>query len=167
MNETNLDALTMEQVRAMDNAALRVLVAEMLDYRIYEGNGRYGRYVFCGPWLAEYTERQLERFWDMARSYTTPEAAKTSQDVPDWPEDLDYAVDLLHTLMKPNDGFHWHLATEAPDSFVCIAGYEGMAAERHKERGEIVRVLEYAPTPARAVTLAWVAWKLATREATA
>lgn len=144
-----MDALTIHQAREMDNDELRALVAQMLDYRLYEGNGRYGRYVFCGPWLASYSEEQLTRFWNGVRAYATPEEARTSQDVPDWPEDLHDAVGLM-------DGLDWILCPADSGGYSCLIEW-GARTEYGREHA----VEEIEDGAARAVTLAWVAWKLA------
>lgn len=142
---SELDTLTMEQAREMDNDALRVLVARLLDYRLYEGNGWHGRYVFGGPWLASYSEEEMAKVWAHVRAYSTPEEAMKNLDAPDWPDCLDDAAKLVQGTI-----FH---------AFTLSGLYDfGWSAtiRDHKD----VKYVEHARQPARAVTLAWVAWRL-------
>lgn len=123
--------LTMEQVRAMDNTALRRLVAEMFGWTdIYEQWGEYGEYP-----AFDY--------------HGVPPGTEYRTQLPDWPDCLDDAVELV-------DGMEWTLG---PDRYMgeitCLIEW-GADLEYGREHA----VEEFAPTPARAVTLAWVAWKL-------
>jgi len=70
--------------------------------------------------------------------------------LPDWLECLDDAVLLV-------DGLNWLLGHDRyRNEIVCSIEWGKHGWEHGAE--------EYATTPARAVTLAWVAWKLAQKE---
>lgn len=119
--------LTMEQVREMDNTALRVLVAQLLGWTdIYE----------------QFGEWEEERAFDY---YGVPLGWTNRTALPEWPEYLDDAVELFNdeqvhafTLSGLHD-FGWS---------AVICDHKGM------------KYIEHDRMPARAVVLAWIAWKL-------
>jgi hypothetical protein len=127
--------LTMEQVREMDNTALRVLVAQLLGWtEIYE----------------QYSEWEEERAFDY---HGVPPSTDDRTLLPDWPEDLNDAVWLV-------TGLEWTLGPDRYKGEIACSIEWGANLEYGREHA----VEEFSPTPVRAVTLAWIAWKLAQKE---
>lgn len=119
--------LTMEQVREMDNTALRVLVAQLLGWTdIYE----------------QYGEWEEERAFDY---HGVPPGWTSRTVLPDWLECLDDAVYLVSDM-------YWSVEKSV--------GYWAAVSSMPSGDGQIV----CEDTPARALVLAWIAWKLAQKE---
>ena len=139
----DLSTLTMDAVRALDDSGLRRVVAELLDYRVVpcEGASNAGRFhVVCGDTEAQWCGRSVEEAWGMSLA-----RVETWLNIPDYVRDLNAAVELLPIdweLSRMNEGeFYW-----------CKLDRDMVG-------------LEQANTPARAICLAWIAWRLAQQEA--
>jgi hypothetical protein len=129
-----LGTLTMEQVRAMDNAALRLLVARLLwETEVIEP----------GDSITVAERDTVGRI--MARRIETPDIPHyliQSALAPDWITSLDDAITLLV-------GRRVELQSSGADWGARVGHWVGGDG------------WERAETPAHAVALAWVAWKLA------
>jgi hypothetical protein len=134
--------LTMEQVRALDNEDLRRVVAELVGYRVVPcleaSNAGLFRVVY-GDQEAEWCGRSVEEAWGVSLM-----GVETELNIPDYVRDLNAAVALLTV------GFGLHRW----DSEVLY--------ECRLDRA--ILEPEQAETPARAVCLAWVAWRLVERK---
>ena len=125
--------LTMEQVRAMDNNSLRALMAEMFGWEIASIDQQTSPEGIC----------------TLIRGFP-PGKGVLETLYRDWPGNLNHAVELLI-------GLDWSLG---PDRYkgeiACVIEWG-----ENLEYGREHCVEEYARTPARAVSLAFVAYKLA------
>lgn len=136
MAHLELSALTMDQVRAMDNITLRVQVAMLLGWSdIHE------------QWI----EWKGKRIFD----YQGVPAGAGGHDarLPNWVTYLDDAIELVA-------GLEWTLGPDRYQGEIACSIEWGANLDYGREHC----VEEYARQPARAVTLAWVAWKLAQGE---
>lgn len=106
MTETTADDL-----RTMTPDVLRRWLAEALDYRIYEGEGYYGRFVCMIPPSHDYTPEEWAKFWRMTRAYPTAEKAWTGEDVPDWPNDIGAALALCLEIADSHDDWQIRMTT--------------------------------------------------------
>ncbi len=137
MNETNLDALTMESVRAMDDHTLRRLVAGMLGWRIeHETHEFAGMILYRESFIVRPDGSKFKAY--VIDEYHEQELVCV---IPDWPDSLDDAVSLLV-------GQRMELQSSGADWAARVGYWPGADGWQR------------ADTPARAVTLAWVAWKL-------
>lgn len=139
----------MEQVREMDNYALQRLVGELLGWHIEHEEHKFQDYVI-------YRESFIVR----------PDGSKFNPQVtdeyleqelvsvlPEWSECLDDAIELVA-------GLDWFLGPDRYTGEIACSIEWGANLDYGREHC----VEEFAPAPARAVTLAWVAWKLAQKE---
>ena len=138
--------LTMEQVREMDNYALQRLVGELLGWHIEHEEHKFQEFVtyresfIVRPDGSKFNPQVIDKYLEQ----------ELVSALPDWVECLDDAVLLV-------DGLNWLLGHDRyRNEIVCSIEWGKHGWEHGAE--------EYATTPARAVTLAWVAWKLAQKE---
>lgn len=87
----------------LEGVALNRAIAERLGYKLYKGNGRYGRYVVMTPPKHEYTPDTWAKFWDSVEAYQTPEEAYTSRWLPDWANDDGAALRLCLDIALKNN----------------------------------------------------------------
>jgi len=83
----------------LSGCELNRAIADRLGYKLYEGNGRYGRFVVMKPPAHEYTAEQWAKFWDMTEAYATPDDAYSSRWLPDWANDAGAALELCLSLL--------------------------------------------------------------------
>ncbi len=137
--------LTMEQVREMDDVALRRLVAEMLGWHIEHEEHKFQEFVIyresfiVRPDGSKFKPQVIDKYLEQ----------ELVSALPDWVECLDDAVELI-------SGEFFHAFTL---SGLYDFGWSATICDH-----EDTKYVELDRTPARAVTLAWVAWKLAQKE---
>jgi len=133
--------LTMEQVREMDNYALQRLVGELLGWHIEHEEHKFQEFVIyresfiVRPDGSKFNPQVVDKYLEQ----------ELVSALPDWSECLDDAVELIN-------GEQFHAFTL---SGLCDFGWSATICD-HKD----IKYIEYSRKPARALILAWVAWKL-------
>jgi len=133
--------LTMEQVREMDNYALQRLVGELLGWHIEHEEHKFQEFVIyresfiVRPDGSKFNPQVIDKYLEQ----------ELISALPDWVECLDDAVELFN-------GEQVHAFTL---SGLHDFGWSAVICD-HKD----MKYIEHDRMPARAVVLAWIAWKL-------
>src|SRR5690606_19182219 len=133
--------LTMDQVREMDNYALQRLVGELLGWHIEHEEHKFQEFVIyresfiVRPDGSKFNPQVIDKYLEQ----------ELISALPDWVECLDDAVELFN-------GEQVHVFTL---SGLHDFGWSAVICD-HKD----MKYIEHDRTPARAVVLAWIAWKL-------
>jgi len=134
--------LTMEQVREMDNYALQRLVGDLLGWHIEHEEHKFQEFVIyresfiVRPDGSKFNPQVVDKYLEQ----------ELVSALPDWVECLDDAVRLLPDQYYEFE--YWPADDETAAFFRCTI--IGMPRA----------IVEDALTPARAVVLAWIAWRL-------
>lgn len=127
----------------LEGSELNRAIADKLGYKLYEGNGRYGRFVVMQPPEHEYTADEWAKFWDMVEAYATPEEAYSSRWLPDWANDAGAALELCSEISVKKWAIQF--AKELPKTYTAQFMFF------HWENGYTTHYLGEGNTPALAL----------------
>jgi hypothetical protein len=145
----DFSTVTMDQVRQMDDGHLRRVIAELLGWHTVPDPWNPGCAALANPaGKIKYTGYMLEE-GETAETTLQP-FERPYLAVPDWPTDLNVAVELLLKEKKGAYTMDWKLEKQGKVFFVWT------------DDGDLVG--SAVDTPARAICLAWVALELARRD---